>query len=504
MSHFFLPFQARWIKDPSRKRLMVKSRQIGISLATAYDLVVKTGDRTCRFDTWVSSRDEFQAQLFAADCARWACFLHVPCGQMCERLIDRKEKITAHVLPFDNGRSIYSLTSSPDAQAGKRGHRVFDEFALNPANRRLFTVGYPGVLWAGGMDIISTHRGTANFFNQLVQEILHKGNPKQFSLHTVTMLDAVKEGLFARLKDKWAEVNPGDDRLKWSDDDFLQSLRDGCPDEETWQQEFLCQPGDDESAFLSYDLIASCQYPPAEKWEMFGVPPSGGLPHATFGVPPSGGLPHATFGVPPSGGLPHATFGVPPSGGPFRLKAELQTPVKITGPLYIGVDIGRFRDLTVIWIMEKLGHILHTRKIICLEKQTFEAQEAVLYPLLDLPTVRRACIDATGLGCQFVERAKKKFPRYRVEALTFTAALKDRLAYKLRCAFEDKTIRIPDDRILAADLHSIRKTVTAGGNVRFEGERTTNGHSDRFWAACAALEAAATSTDPNRIFAQII
>ena len=67
MSNFFLPYQARWITDPSRKRLMVKSRQIGISLSTAYDLVLKSGKRSCRFDTWASSRDEFQAQLFAAD-----------------------------------------------------------------------------------------------------------------------------------------------------------------------------------------------------------------------------------------------------------------------------------------------------------------------------------------------------------------------------------------------------------------------------------------------------
>jgi phage FluMu gp28-like protein len=175
-----------------------------------------------------------------------------------------------------------------------------------------------------------------------------------------------------------------------------------------------------------------------------------------------------------------------------------------SGPLYIGVDIGRLRDLTVIWILEKSGPVLHTRKIICLEKQTFEVQEAVLYPIFALPNMRRCCIDATGLGCQFVERPKKKFNRYRVEGLTFTAALKEKLAYKLRCAFEDKTIRIPDDRILDADIHSIRKTMTAAGNTRFEGERTTNGHADRFWAACAAVEAAATCTDPNRIFAQII
>jgi phage FluMu gp28-like protein len=118
--------------------------------------------------------------------------------------------------------------------------------------------------------------------------------------------------------------------------------------------------------------------------------------------------------------------------------------------------------------------------------------------------MRRCCIDQTGLGCQFVERAKKKFNRYRVEGLTFTAELKDRLAYKLRCAFEDKSIRIPDDRVLAADLHSIRKTVTASGNVRFEGERTRDGHADRFWAACAAVEAAATYVKPGHIYAQLI
>jgi hypothetical protein len=51
MSKFFLPYQARWITDPSRKRLMVKSRQIGISLSTAYDLVLKTGKLSFRFDT---------------------------------------------------------------------------------------------------------------------------------------------------------------------------------------------------------------------------------------------------------------------------------------------------------------------------------------------------------------------------------------------------------------------------------------------------------------------
>jgi phage FluMu gp28-like protein len=95
------------------------------------------------------------------------------------------------------------------------------------------------------MDIISTHRGTATSSTSSSTKSNIKGNPKQFSLHTVTIHDAVEQGLLEKLKPKWRQANPDDDRLNWSDDDFLQSLRDGCPDEETWQQEFLCQPGDD-------------------------------------------------------------------------------------------------------------------------------------------------------------------------------------------------------------------------------------------------------------------
>ena len=119
---------------------------------------------------------------------------------------------------------------------------------------------------------------------------------------------------------------------KWDDDDFLQSLRDGCPDDETWQQEFLCQPGDDESAFLSYDLIAGCQYSPRRRLGNVASRPQ---------CPPRPLSPL----MPPSSSILH-----PPSS------------------LYLGVDIGRFHDLTVIWIVEKSGHVLYTRKIICLRK----------------------------------------------------------------------------------------------------------------------------------------
>ncbi len=207
--NYFLPYQAAWINDRSRRRLIEKSRQIGISLCTAYDLVKKISRKLTPFDAWVSSRDDLQARLFGADCVHWARVLNLALNPLACHILDADGKVSAHVLPLGSGRAIYCLTSNPNAQAGKRGHRVFDEFALNPDNRLLYSVGDPGTLWGGGLDIISTHRGTANYFNELVNEAKFKGNPKGFSLHRVTIEDACRRGPAGQVAGEMARGQSG-------------------------------------------------------------------------------------------------------------------------------------------------------------------------------------------------------------------------------------------------------------------------------------------------------
>jgi phage FluMu gp28-like protein len=468
---YFLPYQVRWLRDGAAKRIMEKSRQIGISLCTAYDLVKKISLTGNPYDAWVSSSDELQAELFGMDCARWARLGHRRYGKLEMRVLDPKEKITAHVLPFQNGKAIYSLSSNPNAQAGKRGWRVFDEFALNAENRLLYSIGQPGTMWGGGMDIISTHRGSANYFNELVNEVKHKGNPKGFSLHTVTIEEACREGLLAKLKAKWAEGNPGDDRLGWTDDDFLQSLRNECADEEIWLQEFMCVPGDDRGAFLSWELIAGCEAGARE----------GGWRGEQNGKDGKNGKDGRDGRDGVNGGLGEGM-----------------------GALFAGVDVGREHDLTVIWVVERVEDVCFTREVACLEKATFAEQEERLYGILALPNLKRCCIDQTGIGRQFAERAAQRFGRYKVEGIHFTSGVKEELAYATRTAFEKKTVRIPADPFIRADLRSMRKEATASGNIRFTGERTRNGHADRFWALALALHAAQQPATTNRIFAQLI
>ena len=436
----FLLYQQRWIDDHSRLKLMEKSRQIGISWGTAYGAVEKTAPRENRNDQWVSSRDEIQARLFLEDCVRFAKLLNVAAKDLGVTIIDEDKRINAYVLQFSNGKRIHSMSSNPDAQAGKKGGRILDEFALHPDPRKLYTIAYPGITWGGELEIISTHRGGANFFNELVEDIKHRGNPKGFSLHTVTLQDALEQGFLYKLQEYLPD---GDERLAMDEAEYFDFIRSGCASEEQFLQEYMCLPADDEGAFLSYDLIAGCEYRGGEKWEM-------------------------------------SLDGIGPDGEPIRT-------------LYVGVDVGRKHDLTVIWALEPVAGMMLTRRVETMQNVSFSAQEEILYQILALPQVKRCCIDDTGLGMQFAERAKQKFGEYKVEAVRFTGPVKEELAFPVRAAFEDKAVRIPKDDKIRADLRSIKKTTTAAGNIRFEADTGPGGHADRFWALALARHAVSVS-----------
>lgn len=430
-SKLFLPYQAAWIKDASRLKLMEKARQIGLSWSTAYRLVREGSKVGQLYDSWVSSRDEMQARLFIEDCKSFAGLLHIAAEDLGMQVIDREGKASAHVIQFANGKRIHSMSSNPDAQAGKRGSRCLDEFALHPDPRKLWGIAYPGITWGGQMEVISTHRGNLNLFAQLVNEVKEGGNPKGISLHTVTLQDALDAGFLDKLK---AKLPKDDKRQEMDAAAYFDFIRAGCTDEETFLQEFMCVPADDTTAFLTYDMLDACFYAPGEAW---------------------------------------------------------QTRLDLADELFVGVDVGRQHDLTVFWIVERLGGNLFTRRIDIFKGAPFAEQEAALWALLERPNVRRCCIDKTGLGMMFAERAETRF-RGKVEGVMFTTATKERLAYPLRARFEDRAIRIPNDRAVVSDLRAVKKIQSAGGNVRFAADRGVNGHADRFWALALAIDAAQT------------
>lgn len=430
----FLPYQSKWILDRSRLKLMEKSRQIGLSWSTAYATVERTAQTGAAWDQWVSSRDDLQARLFIEDCKKFADLMQIAAEDMGERVIDADKGITAFVLNFDSGKRIHSMSSNPDAQAGKRGGRVLDEFALHPDPRKLWSIAYPGITWGGAMEVISTHRGSKNFFNMLIREVRENGNPKKISLHRVTLQDALDQGFLYKLQ----QTLPDDHEVQEMDEaGYFDFIRSGTPDEESFRQEYMCEPADDDAAFLEYELITGAEYGGNEDWEY-----------------------------------------------------SLEQIKAAQGRMFAGVDIGRKNDLTVMWIVERVGSVLFTRKVIELKNMAKPDQEAILWPYMAL--MQRTCIDNTGLGIGWVDDAQRKFGEYRVEGITFTASTKEALAYPVRGKMEDKALKIPADPKIRADLRSVTKVVSAAGNIRFTAERDSSGHADRFWGLGLAVHAAST------------
>jgi phage FluMu gp28-like protein len=128
--------------------------------------------------------------------------------------------------------------------------------------------------------------------------------------------------------------------------------------------------------------------------------------------------------------------------------------------------------------------------VVEIANSTFRAQFARIAEFLALRNVRRCCIDAGGLGMQLAEEAQTRFGRHRVEAVTFTAALKSQLAGRLRIAVEDQAIRIPVDEAIRNDWHSVERRMSASGQIVLGAPRREGHHADRFWAAALALHAA--------------
>ena len=216
----------------------------------------------------------------------------------------------------------------------------------------------------------------------------------------------------------------------------VEELRRSIGDEEIYRQELLCEFMDEATAYLTYEEIAACEDP-----TLAGEPDFDFL-------------------------------------GGYR------------GELYVGVDIGRKKDRTVIWLVRREADVLITAGWIELDRTPFRLQYERLRAVLRLKCVRRCCIDCGGIGMQLAEEAVEEFGDYRVEAVTFTNSLKGELAGQLRRRVEERTIRIPVDERIRNDWHSIERSVTPAGHIRFDADRTTAGHADRFWAAALAVYSA--------------
>jgi phage FluMu gp28-like protein len=342
-------------------------------------------------------------------------------------------------MTFSNGRKIVAGSSNPKFFRSKGGAVGMDEYDFHKAQRELFKAAHAtAMFWGYPLRIWSSVNGQGTYMDTLVQ-MIHSGKLKA-SYHKVTVLDAVEQGIVERIRMRRDRLDYIPEPDPVARRDWLDELRGTCPDKETWDQEYLCIRSTDGSSLLSYDLMRPCE---VANLQLFELPP-------------------------PSGSREY----------------------------YAGYDVGRKKDLSVLWVIERIGDVFWTRTLRVFDQVNFTAQEGALNEVMRLSAVKRLCIDSTGIGMQMAERMQERWGRYRVEAVNFSGPVKSELAMPLRRLFEDKLVRVPMDDAVREDLHKVRKVVTSAGNVRFDASHDADGHADRFWALALAYHAADDNKQP--------
>ncbi len=497
-----LPYQRRWIEDDAKLKLVVKARQIGYSFAATLRAVLRCLERQT---TWIFlSKGERQSRLLMEKVQE-----HIrSCGlvaQARESTFFEGTLIKQLETRFPNGSVIYGLPANPDTARGYSGNVTLDEFAFHADADKIYAALYPTITRGYGLEVISTPNGTQGKFYELAKAAgltesglatrdsglgihLSSGHESRvpspeprtarWSAHACDIYEAVRQGLKIDLK----------------------QLRVGCEDESAWQQEFCCQFVSTAENFFPPDLLAAC----------LSAEASTDTPLLLLASAPG-----------PFSGLGTRDSGLAKEEGP---SPEPRVP---SPEFHLGIDIGRHHDRTVFWLDEvqpakledrnsKIAHGVTNfefrissfdpsianhksqitnrsvaRLVRTLAKMPFAEQLAFARELLSFlredgrPLVRRACIDATGMGAPLAEALAREFG-HRVEPVVFTAAVKEDLAFRTKRRMEARLTLLPDTREIRRAFSAVKKIVTPSGNLRFDAERTEAGHADEFWAKALA------------------
>ena len=426
-----LPYQSRWVADKAGVKVIEKSRRIGLSWAEAYDAVMHAGGGGGNI--YYQSYNKDMTRGFIDDCAEWARTINVGAEAVGEILIrDGDRDVQAFRLGLASGKEVLAMTSAPRAfrSKGRPGDvAVIDEAAFVDDLDEALKAALAFRQWGGRVHILSTHNSEASPFAALVRDIRERVRPG--SLHSVTLKQAIAEGLYKRIC-----AVTGQDWSRRAEAAWEAALRAGHGVHAA--EELDCIPSAGTGAWLAWELIRAAQETAA--------------------------------------GDPDAYAG---------------------GPVHIGVDIARRRDLWVAAAIETVGDVLWCRELVVRQGITFSEQRQIVAALDARYRPLRIAVDQTGMGESVVEQLQDDLGSLRVEGVLMTGPRRLDAATALREAMEDRRLRIPADDALRRDLHSVRAEAGPTGAPRLVAERgTTDGHADRFWALALACAAAADGAGP--------
>jgi phage FluMu gp28-like protein len=442
-----LPYQRDFLADSATGIIWEKSRQIGGTFTLTLKAVAETLQSKRPLESVYGSASARQVYKAGREMRK-----HLKVFKAATDDIIRDEKANTEQIVFPRDRIINLVPSNPDTIAGFSGNVYLDEFALHKDDRGIWKAVFPTITRGYKIRIISTHRGKKTIFYGQV-------NNPVYSRHRTTIRDAVAQGLILKSEDGNI-ITP----------DMLRKLLN---EDEIWLEEYMVEAQDEASSWLTHALIAGIEeegLDPRPEWSRALIEDA--IEAARY----------------------YRVNKREPDWWFERSRNHTAVLYDVEGPIDLGMDIGRTRDLSVIWLLKRGAIYRPTLAVLELNKQPFRVQRLVLNALLDfvIHTRGRACIDRSGLGTQLSEEAEDLYGSH-VEGIDFNNTNKEALAIGLKDAVQDMVPQIPKDETIRRSLHSIKKTLTPTGKNRYDAERTEKtGHADHFWALALAVHAGDT------------
>ncbi|MFZ0889538.1 MAG: hypothetical protein WA005_13875, partial [Candidatus Binataceae bacterium] len=424
-----LPYQRRWVNDFSPVKVCEKSRRVGITWAEAAERTLSAAQEN-GMDAWYIGYNREMALEFVETAAMWARRFN-RAAEAIEQIVvaDEDRDLMAWRLRFASGHKIVALSSRPSNLRGKDGCAVIDEAAFHGDLAGLLKAALAFTMWGGRVHIISTHNGDANAFNELVNDI--RAGRRPFSLHRVTLDDAIADGLYRKI----CETSPHPQRgaaMRWSAEGerrWRRQLVDYYG--ENAGEELFCIPRAGSGAFLPTILIENRMraQAPVIRWAM-------GAEAAARGEE-------------------------------WRRKAsqdfcqeQLDPCLAALDPELMtcfGEDFARSGDLTVIWPLQLMPNLVRrTPFVLEMRDVPFREQERILFHIVDrLPRFIAGAMDARGNGQYIAEQAALRYGE-RIEQVMLSIEWYREHMPRYKAAFEDGTIELPRDADILADHRALR------------------------------------------------
>ncbi|WP_188009235.1 hypothetical protein [Grimontia hollisae] len=422
-----LPYQKYWIEDESPLKIAEKSRRTGITWAEACDAALTTSKSKAHggcHHFYVGSNKEM-AREFIDAVAMWAKAFDKAAGEICEEVIEEEDKdILTFVIYFASGFKVQALSSNPSNLRGMQGNVTIDEAAFHERLAEVLKAALALTMWGCKVRLISTHNGTENPFNELIQQ--SRAGKKEYSVHTITLSDACHDGLYQRICQVSGQL--------WSqeaEDNWIAGLIKATATEEDALEEYICVPKSGSGVYIPRSYRERAAILENNVVHFSGSAAFNALPE------PLRVLEMAEW----------LNIHVKP------LLDDLPQHLRHT----LGEDFARSGDLTVFAPCTVLANTQRQIPFLVeLFNVPFKQQEQVLYFIADrLPRRDGIKLDARGNGQYLAEQAAEKYGAEVEQVMLSTAYYRENMP-RFKAAFEDDEIQLPRNEDVINDFSSIQ------------------------------------------------